>query len=127
MRAIIALIVIVYLVGVGVVLAPTIQAKWNGASASDLATSVGQALPTRSRGRQGLPQHDWPRLTAFDGAADGNPGRTDLAREHGASRLDRPPIRRRPCCFLSPGQSAILRRVDLRRFRTPRLGPPADQ
>jgi hypothetical protein len=45
MRAIIALIVIVYLVGVGVVLAPTIQAKWNGASASDLATSIAQALP----------------------------------------------------------------------------------
>jgi len=45
MRGIIALIVIVYLVGVGVVLAPTIQAKWNSGSASDLATSVGQALP----------------------------------------------------------------------------------
>jgi hypothetical protein len=45
MRAIIALIVIVYLVGVGVVLAPTIQAKWSSAPASDLATSVGQALP----------------------------------------------------------------------------------
>jgi hypothetical protein len=45
MRALIALIVIIYLVGVGVVLSPTIQAKWNGASASDLATSVGQGLP----------------------------------------------------------------------------------
>ena len=45
MRALIALIVIVYLVGVGVVLSPTIQAKWNSGSASDLATSVGQALP----------------------------------------------------------------------------------
>ncbi len=45
MRAIIALIVIVYLIGVGVVLAPTIQAKWSSAPASDLATSVGQALP----------------------------------------------------------------------------------
>ncbi len=45
MRAIIALIVIVYLVGVGFVLAPTIQSKWNSAPASDLATSVGQALP----------------------------------------------------------------------------------
>ena len=45
MRALIALIVIVYLVGVGVVLAPTIQAKWSSAPASDLATSVGQALP----------------------------------------------------------------------------------
>jgi hypothetical protein len=45
MRALIALIVIIYLVGVGVALAPTIQAKWNSASASELATSVGQALP----------------------------------------------------------------------------------
>ena len=45
MRALIALIVIVYLVGVGVALAPTIQAKWSAASASDLAAGVGQALP----------------------------------------------------------------------------------
>ncbi len=45
MRGLIALIVIIYLVGVGVVLAPTIQAKWNSATASDLTTSVGQALP----------------------------------------------------------------------------------
>src|SRR5208337_162159 len=39
------LIVIIYLVGVGVVLSPTIQAKWNGASASNLAASIGEALP----------------------------------------------------------------------------------
>ena len=45
MRVLIALIVIIYLVGVGVALSPTIQAKWGGASASDLATSVTQALP----------------------------------------------------------------------------------
>ena len=45
MRLLIALLVIIYLVGVGVALAPTIQAKWSSASASDLATSVGQALP----------------------------------------------------------------------------------
>ncbi len=45
MRALIALIVIVYLVGVGVALSPTIQAKWYSASASDFATSVRQALP----------------------------------------------------------------------------------
>jgi hypothetical protein len=45
MRAVIALIVIVYLVGVGVALSPTIQAKWNSASASDLAASVAQELP----------------------------------------------------------------------------------
>jgi hypothetical protein len=41
----IALIVIIYILGVGVVLSPTIQAKWSGGSASDFATSVAQALP----------------------------------------------------------------------------------
>ena len=45
MRALIALILIVYLVGVGVVLSPTIRAKWNNAPASDLAASVEQDLP----------------------------------------------------------------------------------
>jgi hypothetical protein len=45
MRAFIALIVIIYFVGVGVALSPTIQAKWNTAWASDLATSAVQALP----------------------------------------------------------------------------------
>jgi hypothetical protein len=45
MRLFIALIVIIYLVGIGVELSPTIQAKWNGASASDLVTSVVQELP----------------------------------------------------------------------------------
>jgi hypothetical protein len=46
MRAVIALIVVIYFVGVGVVLSSTIQAKWNGASASNLASSKGQALPS---------------------------------------------------------------------------------
>ena len=45
MRALIALMVIVYLVGVGVALSSTIRAKWNSAPASDLAASVGQDLP----------------------------------------------------------------------------------
>jgi hypothetical protein len=45
MRLLIALIVIAYLVGIGVVLSPTVQAKWSGAPASDFATSVAQALP----------------------------------------------------------------------------------
>ncbi len=45
MRVLIALIAIVYLVGVVVVLSPTVQAKWNGGTASDLAAIVGQALP----------------------------------------------------------------------------------
>ncbi len=46
MRALIGLIVIVYLVGVGVALAPAIQAKWSTASASALAASVGEVLPS---------------------------------------------------------------------------------
>ena len=45
MRALIALIVILYLVGVGVALAPTIQNKWASASASELVASVAQELP----------------------------------------------------------------------------------
>ena len=45
MRALIALIVIVYLVGVGVSLSPTIQAKWSTAPAAELANSVASALP----------------------------------------------------------------------------------
>ena len=45
MRTFIALVVIVYLVGVGVALSPTVQAKWASAPASELFTSVAQALP----------------------------------------------------------------------------------
>lgn len=45
MRAIIALIVIIYIVGIGVALSPTIKAKWSGGTASDFATGVAQALP----------------------------------------------------------------------------------
>jgi hypothetical protein len=45
MRLIIALIVILYLVGIGVVLAPTIQAKWSTAPASELSASVWEELP----------------------------------------------------------------------------------
>jgi hypothetical protein len=45
MRAFIVLVVIVYLIGVGVALAPTIQSKWNTATAAEMTASVGQALP----------------------------------------------------------------------------------
>jgi Flp pilus assembly pilin Flp len=41
----IALLVIVYVVGVGVVLSPTVKEKWSSAPASDLGASVVQALP----------------------------------------------------------------------------------
>ena len=49
MRALIAMIAIVYLVDVGVMLSPAIQAGWNGGSASNPAWSVGQALPAALR------------------------------------------------------------------------------
>jgi hypothetical protein len=45
MRSMIALILVIYLVGVGVVLAPTINAKWNNATAADLSARVTQQLP----------------------------------------------------------------------------------
>jgi hypothetical protein len=45
MRTFIALVVIIYLVGVGVVLAPTISSKWNAGTASELFASVWQELP----------------------------------------------------------------------------------
>jgi hypothetical protein len=45
MRAILTLVLVVYLVGVGVELAPTVQGKWSTATASELASSVADALP----------------------------------------------------------------------------------
>jgi hypothetical protein len=46
MRFVLALIVIIYLVGVGVVLAPTIEANWNASSASQFFGTVVKDLPT---------------------------------------------------------------------------------
>jgi hypothetical protein len=60
MRLVIALIVIIYIVGVGVVLSPTIQSKWSGAPASNFATSVAEALPDAVA---------WP-VRAFHGITD---------------------------------------------------------
>ena len=45
MRLLLALIVIIYLVGVGVVLSPIIRSTWNSEPASVLADHVAQALP----------------------------------------------------------------------------------
>jgi hypothetical protein len=45
MRVFIALFAIVYLVGVGIALAPAINANWRTASASQLAGSVATELP----------------------------------------------------------------------------------
>ena len=49
MRLLIAFLVIVYLVGVGVELSPTVRDKWNTAPASELVASIGQALPAAGR------------------------------------------------------------------------------
>jgi hypothetical protein len=45
MRSLVAIIVIIYLVGVGVVLSPTIRSTWDSETASALADHVVQALP----------------------------------------------------------------------------------
>jgi hypothetical protein len=41
----IALVAIVYLVGVGVALSPAIQVEWDAGSASEFAANIGHALP----------------------------------------------------------------------------------
>jgi hypothetical protein len=45
MQLLLALIVAIYLVGVGVVLSPVIQASWNTEPASVVVGDIGQALP----------------------------------------------------------------------------------
>lgn len=45
MRTLIALLVIAYLVGVGVMLAPTMTANWNAGSASQFLEKVVAELP----------------------------------------------------------------------------------
>jgi hypothetical protein len=45
MRLLLAVIVMIYLVGVGVVLSPVIRATWNSEPASVLAGDIAQALP----------------------------------------------------------------------------------
>jgi hypothetical protein len=45
MRLLLALIIIIYLVGVGVVLSPVIRSEWNSEPASVLTDHIVQALP----------------------------------------------------------------------------------
>jgi hypothetical protein len=45
MRLLVALIIMLYLVGVGVVLSPIIRSTWNSEPASVLAGRIVQALP----------------------------------------------------------------------------------
>jgi hypothetical protein len=72
MRGLIGLIVIVYLVGVGVVLAPTVSGKWNTVTASELSASVIEELPVAL----GWPASVYRRLT----------GRTDAASDNSQSK-----------------------------------------
>jgi hypothetical protein len=46
MRTLIAFLAVVYLVGVGVVLAPTVKAKWDTASTSQFVASVANEMPS---------------------------------------------------------------------------------
>ena len=45
MRTLIALVVILYLVGVGVMLSPTVSARWNSGTPAELFASLWQELP----------------------------------------------------------------------------------
>ncbi|THD43516.1 MAG: hypothetical protein E7774_12635 [Bradyrhizobium sp.] len=45
MRTLLALAVIIYLVGVGMALSPTIRSQWTSAPAPELVASVTQELP----------------------------------------------------------------------------------
>lgn len=63
MRMLVALLVIAYLVGVGITLAPTIRANWSTAPASQFVESVVAELPRAL---------SWP-ATAYRSVAE-NPG-----------------------------------------------------
>ena len=73
MRALIGLIVIIYLVGIGVVLAPTIRGRWSTDTASDLAAKVAQALP----GALAWPAGVYRSLTGQGEAAPRDPQSTN--------------------------------------------------
>jgi hypothetical protein len=60
MRTLLALAVIIYLVGVGGELSPTIRTQWNGAPAPEFATNVALELPRALA---------WPAM-GFHGASE---------------------------------------------------------
>ena len=64
MGGILSLLVIVYLIGIGVVLAPTIQAQWNAGTASEFSGRILQELPAAAR---------WP-VTLYHRLMDRSPG-----------------------------------------------------
>jgi hypothetical protein len=71
MRLLLALIVIIYLVGVGVILSPTVRSEWNSAPASVLAENIARELPDAlawpvraARGVTGMLPSNSSRLSA---------------------------------------------------------------
>jgi hypothetical protein len=67
MRALIAMIVVVYLVGVGVALAPTIRDNWTVVPASVLLTNVSKEMPRALA---------WPSIAYHSIMAEPEPART---------------------------------------------------
>jgi hypothetical protein len=61
MGGIVTLLAIIYLVGIGVVLAPTVQGEWNAGTASQFFQSILQQLPVAAA---------WPALSSHDGSVD---------------------------------------------------------
>lgn len=45
LRALVAVIIMVYLVGVGIALAPAVRTNWDNVPAAELASIVSQSLP----------------------------------------------------------------------------------
>jgi hypothetical protein len=45
MQTVVAILVIIYLVGVGVVLAPTVRENWNSATTPHFFASIGDDMP----------------------------------------------------------------------------------
>jgi hypothetical protein len=52
MGGILTLLLIAYLFGMGVVLAPTVQGEWNNGTASEFFGSIVQELPVAAAGRR---------------------------------------------------------------------------
>ena len=64
MRGMLTLLVFVYVIGIGVVLAPTVQGEWNTGTASEFFGSIVQELPVAGA---------WP-VTLYHRMMDRPPG-----------------------------------------------------
>ena len=64
MRGILTLLVFVYVIGIGVVLAPTVRGQWNTGTASEFVRKIVQELPVAAA---------WP-VTLYHRMMDRPPG-----------------------------------------------------